>query len=61
MLRDAAWLTLLSGFFLVFMSLYNETLKVIPKVEYKFIPRDIYYDQFFTDQYTAAYKPLFDK
>lgn len=61
MFRDMAWLTVLSGFFLVFCSIYNETLRVIPKVQYKFIPRDVYYDQFFTDQYNAAYKPLFER
>lgn len=61
MARDLAWLLLLAGFFMVFVSLYNETLRVIPKVEYKFLPRDVYYDQFFTNQYQAAYKPLFDR
>ena len=35
-------------------------MKHHPKIEYKFIPRDIYYDQFFTNQYENNYKHIFE-
>ena len=52
-MRDLAVLLLMAGVLLVVHAVYEERARVEkanPNVVYKFIPRDIYYDQFFSNK-----------
>ena len=60
-MRDLAVLLLMAGVLLVVHAVYEERARIDrgnPKVVYKFIPRDIYYDQFFERKYDAYIKDL---
>lgn len=60
-MRDLAVLLLMAGVLLVVHAAYEERARIDrgnPKVVYKFIPRDIYYDQFFERKYDAYLKDL---
>ncbi len=61
-MKDLAMILFLAGVLLIIHSIYeekNRLLKEIPKTDYKFIPRNIYFDQFFVDQQAVYNKDLF--
>ena len=58
-MKDLAVLLLMAGALLVVHAVYEERSRVEkanPHVVYKFIPRDIYYDQFFSNKLDAFLK-----
>lgn len=62
-MKDFAIFILIIGIFFVVQSMYAEKYKLnvsTPDVQYKFLPRDVYYDQFFTNQYAAYNKAMFE-
>ena len=61
MVRDVGWFFAIVGTMLVMYAIMKELLIHRPKVEYRFLPRDMYYDQFFTNRYKTQYQPLFDR
>ena len=61
-MKDFAIFLLVIGVFFIIQSIYAEKYKLLkntPNIQYKFLPRDVYYDQFFTDQYSAYNKDMF--
>jgi hypothetical protein len=61
-MKDFAIFLLILGIFLVVHAVYAEKYKRLaetPPVQYKFLPRDVYYDQFFTDQNSAYNSAMF--
>jgi hypothetical protein len=62
-MKEFAVFLFIVGAFMIVHSVYNERFNQIlenPRVEYKFLPRDVYYDQFFTDKFKVYYKDLFE-
>lgn len=60
-MKDLAVMLLMAGILLVVHAVYEEKARVArenPRIEYRFIPRDIYHDQFFTDKLAAYTKDL---
>lgn len=63
-MKDFALFVMIIGLFLIIHAIYAEKLKIIqqmPHVQHKFLPRDVYYDQFFTNQYSAYNKAMFEE
>ena len=63
MMKDFAIFLLIVGIFFVVQSVYAEKYKQLfatPRIKYKFLPRNVYYDQFFTNQYAAYNHDMFD-
>lgn len=63
-MKDFALFIMIVGMFFVIHAIYSEKLKVVqqkPEIKHKFLPRDVYYDQFFTNQYSAYNKAMFEE
>ena len=62
-MKEFAVFLFIIGAFMVVHSVYSERFNELmesPRIEYKFLPRDIYYDQFFSDKYKNYYQDLFN-
>jgi hypothetical protein len=62
-MRDLAIVLFVVGVLLVLHSVYTEKMKELaaqPKVEYRYIPRDVYYDSFFNESNMGQFKHLFE-